>query len=78
MSAIEEALSEVWETSSETLAEAARAELAALRATIEAQARQLEQARKLIEYVMPSVEPYMVTRLRAWLAANAPEQEQTA
>lgn len=44
------------------------------KARIAEQARQLAEARRLIEYIMPSVEPYMVTQLRAWLAAN-PAQE---
>lgn len=40
------------------------------RALVEQQERKLEEARKLIKCVIPSVEPYMVTQLRAWLSAQ--------
>lgn len=59
--------------------DAARSELAALRATVEAQARKLEEARKAIERCAAYIgsidhgentKSYMMCD--AWLAANAP------
>lgn len=54
----------------------ARAELAALNATVAEQARQLAEARELIEYAMRiTIYPYK-KEADEWLAANAAENEQ--
>lgn len=91
MDRIDEALNCVWENDSEELAETARAELAALRATVEAQARRLEEARELINQSLSDVQgitnmnddktidqmlDHLSWSLAAWLATNAPQAEQ--
>lgn len=78
MDRIDEALNCVWENDSEELAETARAELAALRATVEAQARRLEEAREFAEFVADQLrydkDHYLYINADAWLATNAPAQ----